>query len=182
MNHQTRDISIKEALDRVAEVYRKKPATALSTSSVVGRVEDGLVCRITDGDQEVVADLPEIMGGDDAGPTPGFFARAGLAGCVAMGIKMEAAQSGIQCKSVSVQVETDFDDLAFYSLGDKSAAPLETRLVIEIDSDLDEESLSELVNELLERDTWFLALRDAQTVKTSIASTKSVKSGADHGS
>ncbi len=182
MNHHSGNKKLKETLDRVADVYRKKPSTALSTSRVVGRIEGGTVCRITDGVHDIVADMPEAAGGEDAGPTPGYFARAGLAGCVAIGIKMEAARSGILFKSINVQVETDFDDRAFYGLGDRPAAPLETRLVIEIDSDLDEEKLSGFVNDVLERDTWFLALRDAQTVKADTVSTTSDKSRTGDGS
>jgi uncharacterized OsmC-like protein len=176
VNHQTGNNTIKAALDRLAGVYRKKPATALSTCSVAGIIEKGMLCRITDGAHDVVTDLPEPMGGEDAGPTPGFFVRAGLAGCVAIGIKMEAARAGYEFKSINVQVETDHDDRAFYGLGDKSAAPLETRLAIKIDSDLDEDTLSVFVNDVLDRDTWFVALRDAQRVKASIVSTMSNKS------
>lgn len=175
MNHQAGNNTIKAALDRLADVYRKKPSTALSTCSVVGTIEKGTLCRVTDGVHEIVTDLPKPMGGGDAGPTPGYFARAGLAGCVAIGIKMQAARAGYLFRSINVQVETDFDDRAFYGLGDKPAAPLETRLAIEIDSDLDEETLSEFVNDVLDRDTWFVALRDAQAVKASIASTMSDK-------
>jgi hypothetical protein len=42
-------------------------------------------------------------------------------------------------------------------------------LTIDIDCDLSEMALAEFVAEALSRDTWFLALRDAQTVKTSVA-------------
>ena len=176
MNQQTSNNAIKAALSRLAEVYRKKPSTALSTSSVVGTIEKGTLCRITDGAHNVVTDLPEPMGGEDAGPSPGFFARAGLAGCVAIGIKMEAARAGYEFRSINVQVETDFDDRAFYGLGDKPAAPLETRLTIKIDSDLDEDTLSVFVNDVLDCDTWYVALRDAQRIKASIVSTMSDKS------
>ena len=182
MNHQTGNNALKAALARLAEVYRKKPSAALSTCSVVGTIEKGTLCRITDGTHNVVTDLPEPMGGEDAGPSPGFFARAGLAGCVAIGIKMQAARAGYELRSINVQVETDFDDRAFYGLGDKPAAPLETRLAIKIDSDLDEDTLSAFVNDVLDRDTWFVALRDAQRVKASIVSTMSEKVGVSNGS
>jgi len=182
VNHQSGNTKIKTALDRLVDVYRKKPSTALSSPSVVGTIEEGSLCRITDGVHEVITDLPETMGGEDAGPSPGYFARAGLAGCVAIGIKMQAARAGLLFRCISVQVETDFDDRAFYGFGDKTPAPVETRFVIEIDCDLDEEALSEFVNDVLDHDTWYVALRDAQTVKASIGAMTSENVGGNDGS
>ena len=182
MNHQPGSSKLKAALDRLVDVYRKKPATAFSSPSVVGTIKEGTVCRVTDGVHEVKTDLPEAMGGDGAGPSPGYYARAGLAGCVAIGIKMQAARAGMLFRCIRVQIQNDFDDRAFYGFGDNTPAPLETRFVIEIDSDLDEATLSEFVNDVLNRDTWYVALRDAQTVKASIGSMSSEKAGGNNGS
>ena len=162
------NIEIKSAVDRLVEVYEKRPQTALSSVSASGEINEGLTCRITDGAHAVDADLPEIMGGADAGPTPGFYARAGVIGCVAIGLKMMAARAGHDFRSIKVDIETDFDDRATYGLCNATAAPLETRLTIEIDSDLAEPDLKAFVEDVLSRDTWFLALRDAQAVKTEI--------------
>ncbi|MGD8751257.1 MAG: hypothetical protein PVG14_07530 [Anaerolineales bacterium] len=46
-----------------------------------------MTCLFTQGEYSIAMDMPEIMGGDETGPSPGFFARADLAGCVSMGIK-----------------------------------------------------------------------------------------------
>ena len=168
MNNLNNNLAIKSALDRMVDVYQKKPYIAQSTSAITGVVEDGLACRITDGNLTVTADLPEVMGGNDTGPTPGFYARAGLAGCVSMGIKMMGARAGHNFRSVRVHVENDFDDRAIYGLCDTTAAPVETRVGIEIDSDLDDSELRAFVEDVLEHDTWFVALRDSQSVKTQI--------------
>jgi len=169
MDAMDRDLAIKTAMDRMEDVYKKRPSVAQSTSSVTGTIDEGLTCSITDGHHTVVSDLPVVMGGNDAGPTPGYYARAGIAGCVGIGIKMNAARAGHDFRSVRVIVETDFDDRAAYKLCDETAAPIETRLKIEIDSDLEEDELAALVEDVLEHDTWFLALRDAQFVRTSIS-------------
>ena len=168
MNNPDRNLAIKEAVDRLVEVYRRRPSFALSTAGVTGVVEDGLACTLSDGQHTIVTDLPEEMGGDDTGPTPGFFARAGIAGCVSMGIKMLAARAGHSFRKVSVTVETDFDDRSTYGLCAGSAAPLETRVTIEVDCDLSQEEASAFILDVLEHDTWFLGLRDAQQVKTTI--------------
>ena len=170
MNNIEFNQKIKSAVDRMVDVYRKRPSAALSTASLTGEVGDGVACRITDGTHSLVADMPQVMGGDDAGPTPGFYARAGIVGCVSMGIKMLAVRAGHDFRRVRVRIENDFDDCATYGFGDNTAAPVETRVSIEVDCDLDENELEAFIEDVLEHDTWFLALRDAQSVKTRIES------------
>ncbi len=52
-------------------------------------------------------------------------------------------------------------------LGTANAAPLETRLAIRIKTILPEPEVSALIEKALAMDPWFLALRDAQSVKFS---------------
>ncbi|MDT8341103.1 MAG: OsmC family protein [Longimicrobiales bacterium] len=113
-------------------------------------------------------DMPPIMGGGGLGPTPGFYARAGVAGCVSIGIKQTAVMAGVDFRRVTVDVETDFDDGAALGIGDRSAAPLETRLTIRIETGEAESDVRALVTRALEMDPWFLALRDAQSVAARI--------------
>ena len=113
-------------------------------------------------------DLPEVMGGTNKGPTPGFHARAAVSGCIAIGIKMEAVNQGISIESIHVGIEMDFDDSAALGMGSNSAAPLATRLVIEVTKDHEESDIQALVAQVLEKDTFFLALRDAQAVTAEI--------------
>lgn len=61
-----------------------------------------------------------------------------------------------------VEVETDTDSLAIFGMGGGNAGPLDTRIMI--DSDEPDAQIDALVNQVLPTDTWFLALRDAQTV------------------
>ena len=62
-------------------------------------------------------------------------------------------------------------------MNDNSAAPIETRVSIEVDCDLDESVLEAFVEDVLEHDTYYLALRDAQTVRTRIESLFAVETG-----
>lgn len=158
---QTRD-----ALTRVIDVFEKRPHKALSTNAARAEIADDLKCTFTQGDQSAVMDMPQIMGGGDAGPTPGFFARAGIAGCVSIGIKQAAILADLVFDKVAVEIETDFDDGAMFGLGSASAAPLETRLTIRIETSVPEPEVVALVEDVLTRDPWFLALRDAQATKT----------------
>ena len=160
-----KDSRIRDAQNRVIDVFKKRPQRALSTNRATAIIRDGLTCMFTQGEHSTVMDMPEIMGGDDAGPVPGFFARAGIAGCVSMGIKLAAVMAGVVVDTVAVDIETDFDDRAAMGLGAASAAPLETRLAIRIEASLLESEVSALVEKALGMDPWFLALRDAQCVK-----------------
>ena len=160
-----KDSRIRDAQNRVIDVFKKKQKMALSTNHATASIKDGLKCTFTQGEFSAVMDMPEIMGGDASGPTPGFFARAGIAGCVSMGIKQAAVMAGMVFDTVNVDIETDFDDGAAMGLGMASAAPLETRLVIRINTSLSEPEVSALIEKALSMDPWFLALRDAQRVK-----------------
>jgi len=155
----------KQALMRVIGVFEKRPDKALSTNQATACVKDGLECKFTQGERNAIMDMPSIMGGGDAGPTPGFFARAGIAGCVSIGIKQAAILAELEFEQVIVDIETDFDEAAIFGLGAESAAPLETRLSIQIETTELESDVNKLIDEVLERDPWFLALREAQSVK-----------------
>ena len=157
---------IGEAQARAMRVYERRPDKALSSMSIDARIEGGLACTITDGTREVIVDMPEPVGGDSMGPTPGFHARAAVAGCVAIGIKMTAAREGIELKSVNVNVGMDFDDSAVFAMGENTAAPLKTIISIDLESDTGEAELKAMVDRALASDTYFLALRDPQVVET----------------
>lgn len=163
-----KDSRIRDAQNRVIDVFKKKPQMALSTNHATAIIKDGLTCTFTQGEHSAVMDMPEIMGGDAIGPTPGFFARAGIAGCVSMGIKQAAVMAGMVFDTVTVDIETDFDDGAALGLGLAGAAPIETRLAIRINTSLPEPEVAALIEKALGMDPWFLALRDAQRVKLNL--------------
>ena len=164
----TTNEDIRTAQLKVREAYKMSPDTALSTSHASAEVGDGLKCVFKQGKETAVMDLPEVMGGTNKGPTPGFHARAAVSGCVAIGIKMEAANQGISIDSIHVGIEMDFDDSAALGMGSNSAAPLATRLVITVTTDHEESDIQALVAQVLEKVTFFLALRGAQAVTADI--------------
>ena len=61
------------ALERLAGVYKKRPATACYTSKSRAVLAKGFEVNVTEGDNTAVIDMGEVMGGNGAGPTPGFF-------------------------------------------------------------------------------------------------------------
>ncbi|MGJ8531965.1 MAG: OsmC family protein [Alphaproteobacteria bacterium] len=163
---QEADNAVQQAQRKVIKRMLSDPSAATSKITTQGRVESGLACTVREGKFTAVTDLGYGMGGAAAGPSPGFYARTAIAGCVAIGVKMAAARDGISLRIVDVTVTTDFDDLAIFGLGDSTAAPVETQILIRVDTDASRQIVSDLVERVLEMDPWFLALRDPQSVVT----------------
>ncbi|MBF9029020.1 hypothetical protein HKCCE3408_01315 [Rhodobacterales bacterium HKCCE3408] len=164
-DHQTQDDRIRASQSSVIQRMTADPAACQRTYSTTGEIRTGLACHIEQGRFSATTDLGPAMGGDAAGPSPGFYARSGIVGCVAIGIKMLAVRRGLVLERITVTVETDFDDTALMGLGSNPAGPMKTRVAIGIESNEDSARIAEMVNRALEHDPWFLALRDAQVVE-----------------
>ncbi|WP_170425276.1 OsmC family protein [Ruegeria arenilitoris] len=158
------DTHIQTCQNQVIKHLTENPAQSLSTTTITGSIHDGLQCQVTQGRHSVSMDMGKAMGGNASAPSPGFFAKAGMVGCIAIATRMTAAREGLSIRSVHVEVETETDTLAIFGLGGGNAAPLDTRVRIIIESDEPDAQIDALVNRVLSRDTWFLALRDAQPV------------------
>jgi uncharacterized OsmC-like protein len=159
---------IRSAQQRVIEAFQCKPALALSTVKGSASLTEGLLCRYRQGEHEAAMDMGTVMGGAGAAPTPGFYFRAAVAGCAAIGIKMTAAREGLELDGVTVDIEMDFDDSALLGMGKNSAAPLETRFKVSINSSEDNARLVAMVDRALAADPFFIALRDSQKVTTTV--------------
>ena len=125
---------IQKAQHAVIARMEAAPEKAQSTLRTCGLVEDGLACRVTQGKFEALLDLGLAMGGTATGPSPGFCGRAAIAGCVAIAVKMLAAREGVAFSRVDVAVEMDFDDAALFGVGQGNAAPLATRVAVDIET------------------------------------------------
>ena len=163
-----RDLQIRVAQTAVIDRMQKDLTAACSTIVAKGRVDDGLTCHVTQGKFSATVDMGLGMGGDAAGPSPGFYGRTAVVGCVAIGVKMLAAREGIVFRSLEVTVEMDFDDASLMGLSARTAAPYETRVRIDIDTDEQPSIVRDLVDRALAMDPWFLALRDAQVVQSTV--------------
>ena len=163
-----RDLRIQAAQTRAISIMTEQPERAHSTTATTAHVGEGLACHIQQGKFDAVADLGPGMGGDAAGPSPSFYARAAIASCIAIATKMLAATEGKTFHNVDVTVETDFDDGALLGIGTNTAAPLETRIAVTIESDEDTSEVSRILSTALARDPWYLALRHELNVTLSL--------------
>lgn len=158
------DVHIRTCQEQVVQYLTENPDQSFATSTIRGTASDGLTCQVTQGKHHVAMDMGLAMGGTATAPTPGFFAKAGIVGCIAIATKMTAARLGLHFRSVHVEIETDTDSLAVFGTGERNAAPLDMRIRILIDSEEPDDQIDALVNRVLAIDTWFLALRDPQPV------------------
>lgn len=165
IDHKSHDDRIRVSQSSVIARMNADPGACKRTYVTTGRIRAGLACQIEQGPFSVTADLGLAMGGDASGPSPGFYARSAIIGCVGIGIKMLAVREGLVFERMAVTVETDFDDSALMGLGPNPAGPLRTRVIVDIESKDDPARIAEVTNRALERDPWFLALRDAQIVE-----------------
>lgn len=140
------------------------PRRDVSTEHATCTLSDGLRCQVETGGVDLRADMPTAYGGDGSAPNPGVYVRAGMASCLAILIKMTADGLGLDLGRVQVDLAMDFDNAADAA----TPAPVETRFRIRVDGDLDEAALQDLLDRSLARDPFFVALRDPQSVQTSI--------------
>ncbi len=164
-----RDAQIRAAQTAVIARMTVDLTKARSTIQTRGHIGEGLACRVTQGRFETVLDMGRAMGGDCAGLSPGFHGRGAIAACVAMAVKMLAARRSVRFEAVDVSVEMDFDDAALFGLGSGPAAPLDTRIGIDVTTDAADSIVREIVDQALAWDIWYLALRDPQQVSTRLS-------------
>ena len=160
---------IKSAFVRVSAALTQKPAFGLGTGVSKTTIKDGLTCEIREGNWTMTADMPEQVGGNAAGPTPGVYGRAALGSCLAIGYMMRAATMNIPIKNIQVEVQSDYDDGALF--GTTQDAPpgyLEVRYSVTIDSDAPKEKILEMLDEADLHSPYLDVFRRAQTCRREV--------------
>jgi len=140
---------IKTAIERSKKAITLKPALGRGTGISKARITSGLACEIVEGKWKLVADMPEGVGGDQSGPTPGVYGRAALGSCLAMGYMMRAAELEIPIDSIEVEVQADFDDAALLGVAAEGVPPgyHEIRYTVNIVSDANNEDINRIIEE-----------------------------------
>lgn len=139
---------IKSAFERVAQTLSSRPSFGLGTGISRARITHGLTCQIEEGDWKLTADMPEQVGGNAAGPTPGVFGRAALGSCLAIGYMMRASAMGVPIAGLEVEVQADYDDGVLF--GTVEAVPpgyLEVRYTVTVDSEAPEQDILRVLDE-----------------------------------
>lgn len=162
------DNKIRTALKQVIEALEEKPELGLDTAVTHARLEHGFQCVVRQGVNTLVSDMGAAVGGDGTAPSPGFYGRAAIVACVAMGIKLTSVRLDVAIDAVEVDIEQDFDDCGLFAIGDVTAGCLQSRLAIRVQSSAPEESVRAMVDEALKHDPLLINFREAQKVSTSV--------------
>lgn len=126
---------IREAFDRMHQVFAKRPAVAQASATMRARIVEGLHCEAREGDWLLSLDMPVEAGGTNTGATPGVHGRAALASCLAMGYSIELARAGIEARSVEVELHVDYDNRGLLGLDDIRPGYLDVRHTLYLDTD-----------------------------------------------
>ncbi|WP_420380481.1 OsmC family protein [Marivita sp.] len=164
-----RNTHARQAQLRAQAIYLERPESAQTVHRGSAMVRDGLTCTYEQDGHRVVLDMPHAIGGSDDGPPPGFYARAGICGCLAIGIKMTAAREKLHLDTVTVRIEQDWDNRGVLGMEGANPVASDTRICIDIASPASEDAISDMVARALNSDPWFLAYRDAQPVHTAVS-------------
>jgi len=163
-----KDAQIRERLERVRRTIELRPVMAQGTMLVQLEMGDGLKCTTRADQWTTVIDEPAAVGGDDSAPTPGFYGFSALAGCLAMSIKSLAAQSSIKIHSIAIDVEGDYDDRAFFGIGDARPEFQNIRMKIHVRSEAADDEIQSLVERAREKSTWFNTFASANSIATDL--------------
>ena len=140
------DEAVREAFERKAKAVTLRPAVGQRTARTTARLKPGLECRVEEGAWTVTAGMSENNGGNNAGPSPGFFGRSALGSCLAIGIGMWAARLGVRIDDLTVTVEADYDSRGELGVSDEvRPGYTEVRCMIDVVSSASEDDVRRVI-------------------------------------
>ena len=154
----------------IKERYKSEPSAAVVTLHAVGRIGEGIACRVDTGKALVEAGLHPASGGSGQQACSGDMLLEALVACAGVTLKAVATALGVALRDARVLAEGDLDFRG--TLGVAKDAPVgfrEIRLAFHIDSDATPEQLGKLID-LTERYCVVL-----QTIRKSPAIAVSIK-------
>ena len=137
---------VKEAVSRSTKALSLKPSLGLGTGISKTKIINGLSCEVTEGIYKLIADMPESVGGNAAGPTPGVYGRAAFGSCLAIGYMMKASAMNIKIDSLEVEVQADYDDGALFGTSAADPGYLEVRYTVTIETDASESEILQMLD------------------------------------
>ncbi len=165
----TDSTKIKQARQRSARLFAKRPSAALSTGRTTVNLTSGLRCAVKENEWELLADQPASRGGESAGPGPSFLGRAALGTCMAQGYAMVFAERNIPFDEINVVVESDSDSRGFLAVdGDVPPGISQTRYLVTVESSADEQELLAAMDHADRHSPWLYNFTTALDVKRQV--------------
>lgn len=127
------------------ERYENEPEAALVTLAATGTLGEGVSCSVETGRAVAAAGLHPASGGDGTLLCSGDMLLEALAACAGVTLRAVATSLGIEVGGGAVRAEGDLDFRG--TLGVDRDAPVgfaAIRLLIEVDSDADDDQLATL--------------------------------------
>lgn len=138
---------VRTAFERNRKALELRSGIGRGTATTRVRVRDGLTCDVSDGDWNLVVDMPEKSGGRNGGPNPGILGRAALGTCLAMTYMMWLSKRGIDVDALEVEVEADYDARSYHGVGDVSPGYAALRWTVHVETEADEATLLPVLDE-----------------------------------
>src|SRR5262245_32181371 len=125
---------IKEGFNRTVKALTLRPSLGPGKGISRARITNGLTCEVTEGNHKFIADMPESVGGNAAGPTPGILGRAALGSCLAIGYMMHASKMNVSVDVLEVEIQADYNDGALFgTTTDVPPGYLEVRYTVSVE-------------------------------------------------
>lgn len=159
---------IKATLERAVKAMTLRDSVGKGTAVTSVRLDDGLICKVEEGDFRLTTDMSPKMGGTATAPNPGVFGRAALGTCFATSFAMWAARADLPFTAIDVIVEADYD--ARGELGVDATVPpgyLQIRLRVTVTSDAPKSEVGKVLEQTERCTSWLdLMRRPVQAVTT----------------
>ncbi len=160
--------SIKRTLERTIATLTDDPDRARRTYRVDAAMDAGLRVTTTEGKWQVTMDMPEAMGGAASAPNPGVYARAALLGCVAVGVRLEAARDDIRLERLEMSLESDADGRGILGFEGVEPGFESFRLDIRVTSAADEARVRAMIDRALARSPWWNVASRPQNLRADV--------------
>jgi uncharacterized OsmC-like protein len=138
--------TLREMQAPLKQAYRDAPASALTPLQGTGDFSDaGITCTVQTSAGPVRAGLHSATGGDGTDACSGDMLLQALVACAGVTLRSVATALGIDIHSATLKAEGQFD--ARGTLGVSRDAPVgvhDIQLIVELDSDADDDALSRL--------------------------------------
>jgi uncharacterized OsmC-like protein len=129
-------MSIADAVANASRYLTEHPDEArYRDSGARARLTSGLSVEVTgSAGERVLTDMPKGIGGTGSETSPGWLFRAAAASCVASLIAIRAAATGLDLRSVEVEVDSESDDRGILGLDPAiPAGALSMKVAVSVD-------------------------------------------------
>jgi uncharacterized OsmC-like protein len=133
------------AFEATRKAVAADPNIGVASFTTVTTWEDGARARTTARSFVLQTDEPKPLGGTDAAVDPMELVLAAVGTCITVGWVTQAAQRGIDYRSLEVQVTGSYDLRGYLALGGDVRPGFQTiEYTVQVDSDAPRQTLEEI--------------------------------------